>query len=92
MKHPPYLIRVHINNHNHNINLWLPLFIILPIIFIFLLILIPIILVAAAVLWYSGWGRPLLMTVPAALGCLCALHGLEVDFKHNEARVYISIK
>ena len=92
MKRPPYLIRIHINNRSRNINLWLPLFIILPVIFIFLLILTPIILLAAVVLWYSGWGRPLLMTVPTALGCLCALRGLEVDFKHNEARVYISIR
>lgn len=92
MKRPPYLIRIHINNRNHNINLWLPLFIILPIIFILLLILTPLILVAAVVLWHSGWGRPLLMTAPATLGCLYALRGLEVDFKQNEERVYISIR
>jgi len=92
MKRPPCLMRIRINNRRRNINLWLPLFIILPIIFILLLILTPIILVAAAVLWYSGWGRPLLMAVPTALGCLCALRGLEVDFKHNGERVYISIK
>ena len=92
MKRPPYLVRIHINNRSRNINLWLPLFIILPIIFIPLLILSPVILVAAVVLWHFGWGRLLLITIPAALGCLYALRGLEVDFQKHKERVYISIR
>lgn len=93
MKRPPYLMRVRINSHDRNITLWLPLFILLPLIIILLIIMLPFILLATAVLWCFGWGKPLLKIVPAALGCLCALRGLEVDLKHNNnEKVFISVK
>jgi len=91
MNRPPYLMRVHIIDDGRKIRLWLPLFIILPFIALLILIVLPFLLVAAAVLWWSGWGRPLLCIIPATLGCLCALRGLKVDVLNDREKVFISI-
>ncbi len=92
MKRPPYLMRVRVKNQDRKINLWIPLFIIFPLIIILLVIMSPFILLATAALWYFGWGKPLLMIVPAALGCLCALRGLEVNVNRNGKGLLISVK
>jgi len=92
MNRPPYLMRLQIKNQDNNINLWLPLFIILPVVAIIFIIAVPLILVAAAILWPYGWGKPLVMAIPAVLGCLCALRGLEVDITQNKEKVFISIR
>jgi hypothetical protein len=94
MKCPPYLMHVRIKNRDRKINLWIPLFIILPLILILLIIMSPFILIATAILWCFGWGKPLLilMIVPAALACLCALRGLEVNVNRDGKGLLVSVK
>jgi hypothetical protein len=92
MKCPPYLMRVRIKNRDRKINLWIPLFIILPLILILLIIMSPFILIATAVLWCFGWGKPLLMIIPAAIVCLCALRGLEVNVNRGGKGLLVSVK
>jgi len=92
MNRPPLLMRVHIKNSNKKFCLWLPLFLIFPIIAVLVLIMAPVILLAGGVLWYTGWGRPLLLIIPLVLSCLCAMRGLEVDINDNREKVLISIK
>lgn len=96
MNRPPYLMRIRIDKEGRKLNIWLPLFLILPvvavIIAVVMLVLAPIVLLAAAVLWRFGWGKPLLIVAPAALGCLFALRGLEVDISNSQEKVFVSIR
>jgi len=83
-------LRVH--NRNRKISLWVPLFIIFPIMAALILIMTPLILMAATVLWFTGWGRPLLMVGPVIFSCLCALRGLEIDVKEKQEQILISFR
>ena len=92
MNRPPYLMRIRISGPGRKINLWLPLFIILPVAAAILLILAPLVLLAAAVLWRLGWGRPLLIAFPAVIDCFYAMRGLEVEVRQRQEIVIISVK
>jgi len=90
-------MRIHIDQpDSKKINLWIPLFIVLPFIAIILipimLILTPFVLIAAAVFWHRGFGKPLLIAAPLVLTCLCALRGLEVNVSNSNEKVNIAVK
>lgn len=92
MNRPPCLMRVRIDKPDGKINLWLPLFIILPVVGVIMLILAPFVLVAAVILWRFGWGRLLLLAVPAIFACICAMRGLEVKVDQTQEKVLVSVK
>ncbi|MFC2069718.1 hypothetical protein ACFLTB_00875 [Chloroflexota bacterium] len=91
MNRPPYLMRVRIMNPEKKFNLWLPLFLIFPFVALILLILFPLMLIAAIILLAFGWGR-MLLVIPAAVACICALRGLEVEVEQKHEKVLISVK
>ena len=92
MKIPPYRMKLHIGNDRRNLRLWLPLFLLWPILLVIALIMLPLILLAAIMLWFTGWGRMVLGIIPAVFSCLCGLRGLEVDVENNEERFLVSMK
>ena len=91
MNWPPCIMRLRIRNQKRRVSLWLPMFLILIIIVAFAIALFPIVLVASAVLWRSGKGKPLLLAGPAILKVLFALRGLEVYVEQRSEQVFISI-
>ncbi len=95
MNLPPMIMRISARRQDKRMNLWLPLFIIFPFLAIVItalfLILSPLLLVAAVVLWRSGWGG-LFVFFPVVLACFFALRGLEVDINQDGERVFISFK
>ena len=86
---PPYIARIRIHNPNHHFGLWIPVFLIWPIFLALIVIMAPFIMIGAGILWYSGWGKSLLLSVPAIYRCICATHGLRVDVKKRAERVFI---
>jgi hypothetical protein len=89
MSVPPSLMRLHIHNRDRRLNLWVPLGLVLPLILGLALILAPLVLAAAALLWRTGFGRPLLLAGPVLFRCACALRGLEVDVRSDSDRVLL---
>ena len=89
---PPSLLRIRIHNAERRFGLWLPLILLWPPIVLITLALFPIGLVLAAVLWRSGWGRPLLLSGPSFFRLFCALRGLRIDVQDQTERVHISFK
>ena len=92
MRCPPCFVFLRIPHEGRHIRLWLPLFLIFPLIAVFVLLLTPFILIAAIVLWPSGWGRSLLLAGPALFRVLCELRGLKVDVAQSSERMYISFQ
>lgn len=91
---PPSILRLRIHNRSRHFGLWLPLFIIWPVILVLGLVLLPLLLICAAVLWPSGWGKLVLLGGPALLGLLCAMRGLNVEVKQplEETLVLVSFR
>jgi hypothetical protein len=70
--------------------LWLPLFLAWLILAAFLIALAPLLILAVLVLWPLGWGKLLLLFIPRVCGCICALHGLEVNIERKDRVLFIS--
>ena len=92
MMWPPSILRLRIRNQRHRFGLWLPLFLIWPLVMLLGLLLLPFILLAAIVLWYRGWAKPLLLAGPSLFRLFCALRGLEVDVKQHSEQFFISFR
>jgi hypothetical protein len=92
MNWPPYIMRLRIYRENRRISLWVPLFLILSFLLILALILVPILLILALILWFTGWGKLLLMSGPVIFSCLCALRGLEIDVKGGKEQILVSFQ
>ncbi len=106
MIYPPFILRVRIRNQQHrsglwrrllltwplHFGLWLPLFLIWPLLLVLWVILLPLLLIAAVILAYKGWARPLLLGGPALFLLLCALRGLKVEVGQDSGQVLISLQ
>lgn len=92
MIRPPYMMRLRICNRGKNIGLWIPLCPILSLITVLALLLFPLVLLAALLLWYSGYGRSLLLLGPVLYRCICALRGLEIDVNKGSERIFLSFR
>tara|TARA_B100000315_G_scaffold164363_1_gene153008 strand:+ start:4403 stop:4648 length:246 start_codon:yes stop_codon:yes gene_type:complete len=68
--------------------LWLPLFIVWPPIALLALAFSPLVIVVAALLWPTGWGKPLLLAGPSLFRLFCSFRGLRVDVEGPSERVY----
>ena len=91
MKRPPMLMHMRIEGERRAFGLWLPLFLLLPLALVVFIILSPLILVAAIILWPSGWGERALFTLRAALEVFWSMRGLSVDVHIGRQCVSISI-
>ena len=92
MNWPPLLMRLRISNRRSHVSLWIPLFLAWPIAMAIAILLAPLMVIAALILWPFGWGKSLLLSGPTICRCLCALRGLQVDFKRGEQLFLISFK
>jgi len=91
MKRPPMLMHMRIQGERRGFGLWLPLFLLLPLALVVFIILSPLILVAAIILWPSGWGKRALYTLRAALEVFWSMRGLKVDVRSGRQCVSISV-
>jgi len=91
MNRPPVWIKVKIQGERGGFRLWLPLFLLAPLALVIFIILSPLIVLAAIILWPSGWGKWALSALRAAYNVLCALRGLNVDIQSRRETVYIDI-
>ena len=87
---PPSVLRVEIKNESRHFSLWLPLFVIWPFLLLAAVVLAPVVLALAIVLWWTGWGRPMLYSGPIFFAVFCALRGLEIDVQKSNNHVHLS--
>ena len=92
MMSPPAIMRLRIRRGKRDLRLCIPLCLFLLPVTLFVLLLSPLILLATAVLWYNGLGRPLLLLFPALYRVICALRGLEFDIHRGHEQIYISFR
>lgn len=95
MNRPPLWMRLQIQNRDKDkdFGLWLPLFLLIPVAVVVFIILSPLILIAAIILWPSGWGKITLLSIPAAARLYCSIRGLQVNVRsaRRGEQVYISV-
>jgi hypothetical protein len=91
MKRPPMLMHMRIEGERRRFGLWLPLFLLLPLALVVFIILSPLILVAAIILWPSGWGKRALLSLRAAVEVFWSMRGLSVDVHSGRQCVSISV-
>jgi|TARA_B100002003_G_C13960599_1_gene465344 hypothetical protein len=92
MSWPPSILRLRIQGRSRGFGLWLPLFIIWPPIVLLAFALSPLVIVLAALLWPTGWGRPMLLSGPSFFRLFCSLRGFRIDVEGPSERVFISIR
>ncbi len=79
MTYPPSILRLRIRNGGSGFGLWIPVILVWPLLVLIGLLLSPLVIVLSAVLWPTGWGKPLLFFGPVIFALLCSLRGLKVD-------------
>ena len=77
MNWPPSVLRVELENGSRQFRIWLPFLAIWPFLLLAAVVLAPLVLVFAIVIWWTGWGRPMLRSLPVFFTLFCALRGLE---------------
>lgn len=92
MMYPPSILQLSIRGEGHRFGLWLPLILVWPAFLVLALVLAPLVLVTAAVLWPTGWGRPLLRAGPAIFRIFCSLRGLEINVRDESWIVYLHFR
>jgi hypothetical protein len=87
------LLHFHIRRpHRRSFGFWLPLFLVWVLLLVIVLPLVPLLLLAALILWPTGWGKPLLLIGPAIIRCICALRSLEIDIEKPSERLLITFR
>lgn len=89
----PLLMRIHIvERKKKKVRLILPLFLVWLLLVPFVILLTPFVLLAALILWPSGYGRNLLGAGPALLSVVCALSNLHVQVEDKDSKTLIWMK
>ncbi len=89
----PLIMRIHIVEENKKkIGLILPLFLAWILLLPFVILLTPFVLLAALILWPSGYGKTLLHAGPIILAALSALSSLHVEVEKPDSKVLIWLK
>ena len=89
---PPSVLRVELKDASRDFRIWLPLFVIWPFLLLVAVVLAPIVLALAIVIWWTGWGRPMIKSGLAFYGIICALKGLEIDVRKRKKHVHLSFR
>ncbi len=89
---PPSVLRLQLKDGSRDFGIWLPLFVIWPFLLLAALVLAPIVLALAVVIWWTGWGRPMLYSGPIFFAMFCALRGLEIDVRDRNQHVHLSFR
>jgi hypothetical protein len=86
----PMIMRIHIVEDNRKkAGLVLPLFVVWLLVLPFIIISIPIVLLAALILWPSGYGKSILLAGPAVFMVVSALSRLHIDVEGKDGRTLI---
>ena len=87
---PPSVLRVELGSESRNFRFWLPLFVIWPFVLLAAVVSAPLVLALAIVLWWTGWGRPVLYSGAIIFAIFCALRGLEIDVRKRNEHLRLS--
>lgn len=89
----PMIMWIHIAERNKKkVRLILPLFLAWLLLLPFVIILTPIVLLAALILWPSGYGKTILRAGPALFSVLSALSKLHIQVEKPESKILIWMK
>lgn len=93
MNYPPLLMNVRIRGENSRFGFFLPLplFLIIPLALVIFIIVSPFILIGSIIFWYKGWRLWPFKAIWGAARCYCAMSGLRVDIRGQQAIVKISV-
>jgi len=89
----PLIMRIHIVEENKKkVGLILPFFLVWILLLPFIIILTPFVLLAALILWPSGYGKIILGTGPALFSVISALSNLHVQVEKPDSKTLIWLK
>jgi len=89
----PLILKLRIKDKNQRrFGIWLPLFLIWLIVLPLLALPAPLVLLAAAILWPSGYGRLVLNSYGAIFNLIGNMSGLKVDIQSKDSIVYINLR
>ena len=89
----PMIIRIHVVEENKKkVGLILPFFLVWLLLLPFIIILTPLVLLAALILWPSGYGKTILRTGPTLFSVLSALSNLHIQVEKPDSQVLIWMK
>jgi hypothetical protein len=89
----PMILRIHIVEKNKKkVGLILPFFLVWLVLLPFIIILTPLVLLAALILWPSGYGKTILRAGPALLSVISALSNLNIQVEKPGSKVLIWMK
>ena len=89
----PMIMRIHIKESNKKkVRLILPLFLVWLLILPFIIILTPFVLLAALILWTSGYGKTILRAGPALISVLSALSHLYIQVEKPDSKILIWLR
>jgi hypothetical protein len=80
-----------IEDNKKKISLFLPLFLVWILLLPFVIILTLFVLLAALILWPSGYGKKILAMGPAFCSVMCALAKLHIEVEEKEKKILISL-
>jgi hypothetical protein len=89
----PMIMRIHIVEGNKKkARLILPLFIVWLLLLPFVILLTPFVLLAALILWPSGYGKTILRAGPALVSVISALSNLHIQVEKPGSNILIWMK
>jgi uncharacterized membrane protein len=89
----PMIMRIHIVEKNKKkVGLILPFFLVWLVFLPFIVILTPLVLLAALILWPSGYGKTILRAGPALLSVISALSNLNIQVEKPGSKVLVWMK
>jgi hypothetical protein len=89
----PMIMRIHIVEGNKKkVRLILPLFLVWLLLLPFIILLTPFVLLAALILWPSGYGKTILGAGPAFYSVISALSNLHIQVEGTDSKTLIWMK
>lgn len=89
----PMIMRIHIKERDKKrVRLILPLFLVWLLLLPFVIILTPLVLLAALILWTSGFGKTILRAGPAFFSVLSALSNLHIQVEKPDSKILIWLR
>lgn len=89
----PMIMRIHIVEGNKKkVRLILPLFLVWLLILPFIILMTPLVLLAALILWPSGYGKTILRAGPVLISVISSLSDLHIQVEGEDNKTLIWMK
>lgn len=89
----PLIMRIHIvEEHKKKVGLILPFFLVWLLLLPFIILLTPLVLLAALMIWPSGYGKTLLRAGPAVFSVISSLSNLHIQVEKPGSKVLIWLR